>query len=437
MKKRVVIMGAGGRDFQNFLQYFKDNPQYEVVAFTAAQIPGIEKRTFPKSMAGRLYKRDIPIYSEERLVELIKKEKIDEVCLAYSDLSHQEVMEKASMAMAAGASFRLLGPKDTMIRSKKPVIAICAVRTGAGKSQTSRAIAKMLKDEGYNVVAVRHPMPYGDLKKMVVQRFAKVSDMKKQRCTIEEEEEYTPWIEMGIPVYAGVDYKKILERAEKEAEVIIWDGGNNDFSFFKPTINVVVLDPHRSGHEITYYPGMVNFLSADVLIINKVDTASASAIKDVEMHCKVWNPKATIIRAASPQEVKNPEWIKGKKVIVIEDGPTVTHGGMSFGAGTLVAKKYGGKIIDAEKFAVGSIKEIYKKYLHVKKILPAMGYSRRQMKELEQTINRSDADAVVDGSPVNLSNVIKTKKRVVNVSYSFKELGKQKLKKMILSALKK
>lgn len=410
---------------------FKNNPYYRVVGFTQSQIPGIEKRSFPKKLAGRLYKKNIPFFPEEKLAELIPRLKVDDVVLAYSDLSHQEVMDKASIALAAGANFRLLGPKDTMLKSKKPVIAITAVRTGCGKSPTSRKVAQILKSFGLKVVAVRHPMPYGDLKEEVVERFASYQDLKKYKCTIEEREEYEPWIELRIPIYAGVDYQKILKRAEQEADVIIWDGGNNDSSFFKPDLNIVLVDPHRPGHELLYYPGEVNFLSADVIIISKVSTAPKEGITIVKKNIREHNPTAIVIEADLKLQIDHPELIKGKKVLVVEDGPTVTHGGMSYGAGMLVAQRYKGNIIDGEKHAVGSLKEIYKKYTHLKKIVPAMGYSPHQIKELEATINRSSCDLIIDGTPVNLRKLLKINKPIVSVNYILEERGKPTLKDIL------
>ncbi len=422
-------MGAAGRDYFNFLRYFKDNPSYEVICFTAAQIPGIEKRKFPKELAGKLYKKDIPIYSEEILVQLIKKYKIDDVILSYSDLSHLEVMQKASIVLANGSSFRLLGPNDTMIKSAKKMISICAVRTGAGKSQTSRAIGEILKKHGEKVVAIRHPMPYNPkLIKQIVERFASYKDLDKYETTIEEREEYEPWIKRNIPVYAGVDYEKILKQAEKEADIIEWDGGNNDFSFYRPDLQIVIADPHRAGHEISYYPGFVNFLMADIIIINKVDSAPKEKVKIVEENIKKYNPKAVIIKARSEVKADKPDLIKGKRVLLVEDGPTITHGGMKFGAATVAAKKYGAaEIVNAKKYAVGSIKEVYKKYTHLEKELPAMGYSKEQIKDLQDTINKADCDIIIDGSPVNLSRLIKTKKPIVNITY---ELDKNSIKKL-------
>ncbi len=416
-------MGASGRDWHNFLVYFKDNPHYHVVGFTQAQIPGIEKRSFPKSLAGRFYKGSIPFFPEEKLKSLIQRHKIDLVVLAYSDLSHLEVMDKASEVLAAGADFMLLGPKSTQLSSKKPVIAITAVRTGCGKSPTSRKIAQILKSYGLRVIAIRHPMPYGDLKKQVVERFAAYEDLKKYQCTIEEREEYEPWIELGIPMYAGVDYEKIIRQAEKEADVIIWDGGNNDFSFYKPALSIVLVDPHRPGHELSYYPGSVNFRDADVIIITKVATAPKEGLAMVKKNIHVVNPKAAVVEADLVLDVDQPELIKGKRVLVVEDGPTVTHGGMAYGAGTIAAERYQGHVVDAEQHAIGSIKKVYDKYRHLKKILPAMGYSPRQIKELQETIRHAPCDVVIDGTPVNLKRLLHIRKPIVTVNYSLEERG--------------
>ena len=356
---------------------------------------------------------------------------------AYSDVSHEYVMHKASLSLACGADFMLLGPKSTQLKSTKPVISVCAVRTGSGKSQTSRKIVSILRERGLKVVVIRHPMPYGDLEKEAVQRFATYEDLEKNKCTIEEREEYEPHLENGAVVYAGVDYEKILRQAEQEADFIVFDGGNNDFSFIKPDLAITVLDPHRAGHELRYHPGETNFLSADVLIINKMDSATQDEIRTLESNIKQHNPKAILIRANSGLIIDNPETIRGKTALVIEDGPTLTHGGMAFGAGTVAAQKYGAKTIPAEKHAVGSIKEIYKKFPHLKNILPAMGYNPRQIKELEQTINRAECDIVIDGSPVNLSRILKIKKPIVNVHYYLDEIGKPNLDTVLSDFLHK
>ena len=428
MKKRnVLIVGAAGRDYWNFLTYFKDNPYYNVVAFTQTQIPGIEKRKFPAELAGGLYKKDIPFYPEEKLPELIKKLKIDKVVFAYSDVKHEDVMHLASIALANGADFILLGPKSTMIKSKKKIISVCAVRTGSGKSQTSRAIAKILKDSGKKVVAIRHSMPYGDLLKQRVQRFESERDFKKHKTTIEEEEEYQPWIDNGFVVYAGVDYKEILKKAEREADIIIWDGGNNDLPFYFSDLHIVVADPHRAGHELLYHPGEANFRMADVIVINKVDSAKKKDIELVKENIKKYNPKAKVILARSELIIDKPEMIKGKKCLVVGDGPTLSHGGMKFGAGTLAVKKYNGKLVDPRKYVFGSIKEIYRKYKHLERELPAMGYGKKQVHELELTINKVPCNIVIDSTPANLKRIVKINKPVVQVDY---ELGSKAIKEL-------
>ena len=419
---RIIISGAGGRDFHNYLVYFKG--RHDGVALTAAQIPGIEKRVFPKQLARG---KDIPIYAEKLLPELIKKLRVDAVYLSYSDLPHQFVMEFASKVLAAGAQFGLLGTKDTYVTSKKPVIAVCAVRTGSGKSQTSRAIAEIYRKHGLRVVGVRHAMPYGNLLKQTCQRFATVEDFKKHQTTIEEEEEYQPWIDHGFVVYAGFDYKKIVHQAEKEADVLIFDGGNNDISFLKPDLLVVVADPHRPGHELTYYPGHVNFLLADVIVINKVDSAPLAAVKLVEQHARQYNKHAPVIRARSDVIVEHPELIKGKRCAVVGDGPTLSHGGMSFGAGTLAVKQYGGKLVYARPYAVGHIKKTFEKFSHLAHEIPAMGYDARELKDLEKTINHVPCDVVIDGTPADLGRVLHLRKPLISVRY---ELGKDAVKKL-------
>ena len=432
MKERnVLIAGAGGRDFHVFNMFFKNNLNYDVKCFTAAQIPGIEKRKFPRELAGKLYKKDIPIFSEELLPQLIKKYEIDDVVLAYSDLKHLDVMHKASIVLASGANYILLGPKDTMIKSKKTIISVCAVRTGAGKSQTSRRIVDILRKYKKKVVVVRHPMPYGNLLKEKWQRFEKYEDLIKQKCTIEEHEEYDAWISKKVVVYAGIDYKEILRRAEKEADIIVWDGGNNDFSFFKPNLQIVVVDPFRPGHELLYHPGETNFRMADVIIINKVNTAPKSGVREIEKNIKSTNNKAIVIKASSELITSGAKLIRNKRVIVVEDGPTLTHGGMKYGAGFIIARKNNAHIIDARKHAVGSIKEVFKKFPHLDGVLPAMGYSKEQIKELETTINRAKCDLVVDGTPTNLSRVIKVNKPIIEVDYELKELGKINLEKVL------
>lgn len=422
-KRRVIILGAAGRDFHDFNTYFRNNPSYEVICFTATQIPDIEGRLYPPELSGHLYPKGIPIYSEDRLPELIKKYDVHEVVLSYSDLSHDTVMHKASIALANGANFRLLGPKDTMLKSRVPVIAICAVRTGCGKSQTTRRVCEILKSLGKKVVVIRHPMPYGDLKRQIWQRFETLEDMDRHECTIEEREEYEPHIRMGNIVYAGVDYEEILKRAEQEADVIVWDGGNNDYPFYKPDILIVVADPHRAGHELKYHPGEANARMADAVIINKVETAEESKINIVVKNIREINPHAKIIYAKSPVKVEKPELIKNKRVVVIEDGPTLTHGEMEYGAGMIAAKNLGAnEIVDPRSAAVGSIKEVYEKYTHLGSVLPAMGYGRKQIKDLEETINKIKCDAVIIGTPIDLRRLININKPAVRVIYDLREV---------------
>jgi len=431
-KTKVIIMGAAGRDFHNFNVYFRNNDAYEVVAFTATQIPGIEGRNYPAELAGPNYLKGIPIYPEEDLPKLIKEHDIDQVIFAYSDVSHDYVMHKASAVLASGADFRLMGPKTTMLKSKVPIVSVCAVRTGSGKSQTSRQVAKILKNKGLRVAAIRHPMPYGDLRKQIWQRFASYGDLSKYECTIEEREEYEPHIDNGIVVYAGVDYEKILREAEKESDVIVWDGGNNDLSFYKPDLLIVVADPHRPGHELMYHPGEANLRLADVVIINKVDTADPQKVKQVKENIKLVNPKATVLDAASPVTADKPELIKGKRVLVIEDGPTLTHGNMPYGAGTIMAKNSGAsEIVDPKPYAIGSIKEAYKKYPHLGALLPALGYSGKQVAELKETIDRVPCDVVVIGTPIDLRRVITINKPTVRVRYDLKVVGPISLEQIL------
>ena len=430
-QKRILIMGAAGRDFHNYNMVYRDNPNYRVLCFTATQIPGISGRRYPKELAGKLYPKGIPIYPEKKLSNLIKKFKIDQVVFSYSDVPHEYVMHKASIALSNGADFVLLGPNSTMLKSSKPVISVTAVRTGSGKSQVSRKLALILKKRGKKVVVIRHPMPYGNLKRELCERFATYEDLNKYKTTIEEREEYEPHINNGIVVYAGVDYEKILRQAEKEADVIIWDGGNNDFSFIRPDLNIVVVDPHRAGHELKYHPGETNLRMADVVIVNKIDSAKRSDIRQVIKNTKSVNPKAKIILAKSVVTVDKPELIKRKRVLVVEDGPTLTHGGMPYGAGTVAAKRYNCKVIDARQHAVGSIKEVYKNFPHLKKELPAMGYSKKQIRELERTINSAKCDAVIDATPVTLPRLFKINKPVVQVNYELQEVGKLNLKKVL------
>ncbi|MBN2253878.1 MAG: GTPase [Kosmotogaceae bacterium] len=440
-KKKVLILGAAGRDFHNFNTYYRDNEEFEVVAFTATQIPGIDGKKYPAELAGKLYPNGIAILPEENFGELIDEHKIDQVVLAYSDLPHQYVMERAAIANAHGADFILLGPRKTMVKSSKPVISICAVRTGCGKSQTTRRVLDILREKGKRVVSIRHPMPYGDLVKQRVQRYANYSDLDKHECTIEEREEYEPHIDRNAVIYAGVDYEAILREAEKEdVDVIIWDGGNNDFSFYKTDLYITVTDPHRAGHETTYYPGFANLMMADVIVINKEETASPEDIDIVRQNIAAFNPSAKVVDGASPITVeggKSSE-IKGKRVLVVEDGPTLTHGGMRYGAGWVAAKKFGAaEIVDPRPYAVGSLISTYEKYSHLDQILPAMGYGEKQMKELEETINKADVDLVIIGTPIDLRRVIDIKKPAVRIGYELQEIGKPDLEEIIDDFLKK
>ncbi len=436
--RRVVIMGAAGRDFHNFNVFFRDNPDYRVVAFTAAQLPDIWGRKYPPELAGSLYPDGIPILREEDLPEIIRREKVDLVVFAYSDVSHQYLMERAAIAQAAGADFMLLGPESTMLKSNKPVIAVTAVRTGAGKSPTSRRVAAILKERGLRVAVIRHPMPYGDLRKQIVQRFASLEDLDRHECTVEEREDYEPHIKMGNVVFAGVDYEKILREAEKEADVILWDGGNNDFPFYVPDLWITVADPLRAGHELTYWPGSVNVRAADVVIISKENVASADQIECVRGNVMRVNPGATIIEAAMPLTVDAPELIEGKRVLVVEDGPTVTHGEMGYGAGYMAARRFGAaEIVDPRPYAVGSIRETYQKYTHLGPVLPAVGYSDRQMRELEETINNADADTVILGTPTDLSRYLRIDKPAVHVRYELQEIGRPNLEDVIDEFLSK
>ncbi len=438
MPIRTLIMGAAGRDFHNFNTFFRGNKDYEVVAFTATQIPDIEGRLYPKELAGDLYPKGIPIYAEEELPELIKKLKVDEVVFAYSDVPHEYVMHKASLVNALGADFRLMGEKSTQIKSTKPVVSVCAVRTGSGKSQTTRRVSLILRGMGYKVAAIRHPMPYGDLVKQAVQRFATYADLDKHECTIEEREEYEPHIDNGVIVYAGVDYEAILRQAEKEVDIILWDGGNNDFSFYVSDLKIVVADPHRPGHESSYHPGETNSRDADVFVINKVDTANPEAVIAVRDNLRKLNPNAIVIEAASPLFVDDPAAIQGKRVLVIEDGPTLTHGEMAYGAGYVAAKRFGAKeIVDPRPFAVKSIAATYKKYPKTGPILPAMGYGEAQTRDLEATINASDVDLVIIGTPIDLTRVIKINKPHQRVRYELQEIGQPTLEDILKKKFRK
>lgn len=423
-RKNVIIMGAAGRDFHNFNVFFRDNDEYNIVAFTATQIPNIDGRVYPAQLAGKLYPKGIKIYEESELTNLIKKFNVSEVVFSYSDVTFNYVMTRASIVNAAGCSFRLLGGEETMIKSTKPVIAVLAVRTGCGKSQTSRKVVEVLTKAGKKVVAIRHPMPYGDLVKQKVQRFASIADLKKHKCTIEEIEEYEPHIARGGVIYAGVDYEAILREAEQEADIILWDGGNNDMSFYKPDVTFTVVDPHRAGHELTYYPGNTSLRMADCVVVNKIDSADADKILEVINNSKEVNPNAVIIEAASPITVDKPNLIKGKRVLVVEDGPTLTHGEMKYGAGTVAAQKLGAKeIIDPRPYTVASITATYKKYPNIGKLLPAMGYGDQQVKDLEKTINKVDCDSVIIGTPIDLGRILKINKPSTCVMYDLQEIG--------------
>jgi predicted GTPase len=421
-------MGAAGRDFHNFNVFFRGNPAHVVVAFTAAQIPNIERRTYPPLLAGSDYRAGIPIYPEADLERLIRDHQVEQVVFAYSDLSHEDVMHRASVVLAAGADFCLLGPRHTQLRSSKPVVSVCAVRTGAGKSQTTRRVARGLRELGYRVVAVRHPMPYGDLAGQAVQRFAAYEDLDKHACTVEEREEYEPLLEDGGIVYAGVDYERILRRAEQEADVLLWDGGNNDLPFYVPDLHIVVADPHRPGHEKTYHPGEANARAADVFVINKVDTAPAENVIAVRENLRALNPRAVVIEAASPIRVADPKAVCGKRVLVVEDGPTLTHGGMGYGAGWLAARRSGAAaIVDPRPYAVGSLRETYRQFPGIGPVLPAMGYGRQMMHELEQTINNAEADLVIVGTPIDLGRFLTINKPVQRARYELQEVGQPTL----------
>ena len=427
-KTRVLIMGAAGRDFHNFNTVYRDDPNSEVIAFTATQIPNIEGRMYPPELSGDLYPNGIPIYDEKNLVELITDHNIDDVVFSYSDISHVFVMHRASEIIKSGANFKLLGSEKTMIKSSKPVIAIGAVRTGSGKSQTTRRVAEVLKEAGKQVVVIRHPMPYGDLVKQKVQRYAILDDLKTHHCTIEEMEEYEPHILAGSVVYAGIDYQAILDEAEKEADFILWDGGNNDLPFYKPDLFIVVVDPHRPGHELAYFPGESNFRMADVIIINKVDTAESYNVDIVMENIQQTNPGAMIIKANSPITLEDPSVIVGKRCLIVEDGPTVTHGEMKYGAGTVAAKKFGAsEIIDPRPWIVGTITKTFEKYPEIGILLPAMGYGGKQIKDLEQTINSVDCDVVVIGTPIDLRRIITINKPSVRVTYKLEEIGSPNL----------
>jgi predicted GTPase len=425
---RTIIMGAAGRDFHNFNTAYRKNKNYEVVAFTATQIPNIHGRKYPGRLAGPLYPRGIPIFPEADLPRLIEKLAVDEVIFSYSDVSYNYVMSKGALVTACGAHFTLLGARETMLSSSVPVVAIVAARTGSGKSQTSRKVCTYLRSQGKRVVAVRHPMPYGDLVRQSVQRFATIKDLHEHECTVEEMEEYEPHLDMGTVIYAGVDYEAILRRAEKEADVIVWDGGNNDIAFYRPDLTICVVDPHRPGHEISYYPGETNVRLADVIVVNKVDSAKQKDVETVVRNVTAINGHAVVVKAASPITVDDPAVIRGRRVLVIEDGPTLTHGEMKYGAGVLAAKKYRAKkIVDPRPYAVRSIAETFAKYPDTGPLLPAMGYGEKQIKDLERTINRVPCDAVVIGTPIDLRRILRIKKPSTRVQYSLDELTKPDL----------
>jgi len=436
MVEKVIIMGAAGRDFHNFNIYFKDNRRYHVVAFTAAQIPDIDQRSYPSAFAGGLYPDGIPIYPEAMLARLIADHQVDLVAFSYSDVPHVELMHKASIAMAFGADFIMIGATYTMLKADKTVVAVCAVRTGCGKSQTTRKVCTILRDLGKKVVVVRHPMPYGDLLAQEVQRFSTYEDFERHKCTIEEREEYEPIVDQGIVVYAGVDYGKILARAQEEADIIVWDGGNNDTPFYRPNVHIVLFDPHRPGHELLYYPGETNMRMAQIAIINKVDSAEPSHVEQVRGNIEAYNPQARIILASSPVIVSEPERIRDRRVLVVEDGPTLTHGEMPFGAGSIAARVFGAsEIVDPRPFATGSIRDTYRAYPHIGPLLPAMGYSAEQIADLEQTINASDCDLVLFATPIQLTRIVSINKPAIRVRYEYEDSGSPTLEEVLLDEL--
>ena len=438
MIENVIIMGAAGRDFHNFNVYFKDNHRYKVIGFTAAQIPNIDGRLYPPELAGELYPEGVPIYSENQLTDLIRKHKVDLVAFSYSDIPHTDVMHKASMVMAGGADFVLIGATYTMLRSKKSVVAVCAVRTGCGKSQTTRHICNIMKAKGKKVVAIRHPMPYGDLTQQVIQRFASYEDIKNQQCTIEEREEYEPLVSQGIVVYSGIDYGQILKAAEKEADVIVWDGGNNDTPFYYPDVHIVIFDPHRAGHELLYYPGETNMLMADIAVINKVDSATGQQIETVRRNIETHAPGAEIVLAESAILVDDPGQIKEQRVLVIEDGPTLTHGEMKIGAGVVAARKFGAaELVDPRPYTVGRLSETFEIYPNIGTLLPAMGYGEVQLKDMETTINKTECDAVVIATPIDLNRIIKIDKPNTRVYYNLQEIGRPNFDSVLADFVKK
>ncbi len=437
MVEKVIIMGAAGRDFHNFNVYFRNNPRYRVLGFTAAQIPDIDDRRYPPELCGEGYPEGIPIYPEEKLGSLIKEHRVDLVAFSYSDIPHLEVMHKASQVMAEGADFILIGATYTMLKGTKPVVAVCAVRTGSGKSQTTRQVCRILKKMGRRVVVVRHPMPYGDLRQQVVQRFSSYDDFVKFNCTIEEREEYEPLVDQGITVFAGVDYGLILKEAEAEADIIVWDGGNNDTPFYCPDVHIVLFDPFRAGHELTYHPGETNLRMAHIAVINKMDSAPKEGVELIEKNLAEYAPKAVVVKADSRVSVDNPESIKGKRVLIVEDGPTLTHGGMAFGAGTIAARTHqAAEMVDPRNQAVGSIQKTFAKYPHMGPLLPAMGYSPDQVRDLEETINRVDCDLVLLATPIDLPRLISIEKPSLRVRYEYQDHGRPTLEEALKGRLK-
>ena len=440
-KKNVIIMGAAGRDFHNFNTYYRGNKDYEVVAFTATQIPDIEGRKYPAELAGGQYPNGIPIYAEEDLPKLIKELNVDDCVFSYSDVSYQHVMSVGAVVNAAGANFVMLGPKDTQIQSTKPVVSVGAVRTGCGKSQTSRRIIEILMEKGLKVVAIRHPMPYGDIAAQKVQRFAKLADLEKHNCTVEEMEEYEPHVVRGNVIYAGVDYEAIVRAAEKDpdgCDIILWDGGNNDFSFYKSDLHVTVIDPHRPNHELTYYPGNVTLRLADVVVINKMDSADATGIETVRRNIAAENPAAIVVDAASTLDIDDPAVVRGQRVLVVEDGPTLTHGGMKIGAGVVAAQKFGAAgLVDPRPYTVGRLAETFEIYPEIGTVLPAMGYGEQQLKDMETTINKTECDAVIIGTPIDLNRIIKIKKPNTRVYYNLQEIGRPDLTMVLDDFVKK
>ncbi|MBI5060478.1 GTPase [candidate division KSB1 bacterium] len=437
-KIKTIIQGAAGRDFHNFNMLYRDNSACDVVAFTATQIPDIDGRRYPAKLAGSLYPKGIPIHAEAELETLVRKQQVDEVVFSYSDVAHEYVMHWASRVLAAGAAFRLVGGRATMVPSKKPVIAVCAVRTGAGKSQTTRRVAELVKAAGKKLVVVRHPMPYGDLVKQAVQRFASIKDLKAQHCTIEEMEEYEPHLDRGSIVYAGVDYERLLRQAEQEADVVLWDGGNNDLPFFKPDLHITVCDPLRAGHEVSYHPGEVNLRMAHAIVINKIDSATPEQVAQVRASIEICNPTAVVIDAASPISAEGAEKIRGKRVLVVEDGPTTTHGEMKYGAGVVLAKRFAAaELVDPRPYAVGTIAETFRKYPGIGPLLPAMGYGAKQMKDLQATIKKAKADLVIIATPIDLRRVIQLDKPAIRVRYDLQEIGSPTLDTVVAPLLER